>query len=212
MHIVGEEIVKISLDILNNSRSPEALNKTCLYLMPKGKNPHSPKDFCPIIICNITMKIVTKCLANKLKPLLSNVQGILITNNGLIAMECFHWIKKKIRGKQGRMTLKLDMSKYYDRIEWDFVNTMLTTMIFPTTLTSIIMRCLTSVFYKILVNGPPFRRIVYGIGIRKGDHLSPYLFILCANVQLGFLSQEVRRDNITGIKVARTAVATCLKI
>lgn len=71
------------------------------------------------------MKIVTKCIANRLKYVLSSlisktqsafVLGRLITNNALIAFEAFHYIKKKKKGRKGYMTLKLDIAKAYDRM------------------------------------------------------------------------------------------------
>jgi len=75
----------------------------------------------------MVMKIVTKSITNRLKPILLEivdkeqsafVQGRLITDNALIVMECFHWMKKKTKGKKGVMAMKLNMAKAYDRIEW----------------------------------------------------------------------------------------------
>jgi len=106
------------------------MNRTYIALIPKCKKPSSPKDFRPISLCNVVMKIVTKTIANRLNAILPDiideeqsafVKGWLITDNALIAMECFHWMKKKKKGKKGKMALKLDMSKAYDRIEWSFV-------------------------------------------------------------------------------------------
>ncbi|WJX74258.1 hypothetical protein P8452_57931 [Trifolium repens] len=88
-------------------------------------NPSSPKQFRPISLCNVTLKIVTKTIANRIKCILPDVvdeeqsafvKGRLITDNALIAMECFHWLKKKVKGKKGTMALKLDMAKAYDRM------------------------------------------------------------------------------------------------
>lgn len=116
--------------MLNEEQEFQDMNKTFIVLIPKCKNPSSPKDFRPISLFNMIMKIVTKTIANRLKALLpavideeqsAFVKGRLITDNTLIAMECFHWMKKKKKGKKGVMALKLDMSKAYDRIEWSFV-------------------------------------------------------------------------------------------
>lgn len=95
-HIVGREVQKLVLHVLNNNLEPDELNKTFIVLIPKGKNPSSPKDYRPISLCNVVMKIVTKVIANRVKKTLPDVidmeqsafvQGRLITDNALIAME-----------------------------------------------------------------------------------------------------------------------------
>jgi hypothetical protein len=212
--IIGEDVQSLILNILNNDRPPDDINKTFLTLIPKNKNPTTPKDYRPISLCNVMMKIVTKCIANRIKPILPDiideeqsafVQGRLITDNALIAMECFHWLKKKKKGKKGMMALKLDMAKAYDRIEWPFVKATLLTMGFPTKLVDLIMRCISTVSYQILINGQPSRRFTSERGLRQGDPLSPYLFILCADVFSGLLHQKVASNSIHGLKIARQA-------
>ncbi|MCH97713.1 hypothetical protein A2U01_0018709 [Trifolium medium] len=71
--IVGTEVCKLVLDILNNTTSPELINNTHIVLIPKCKNPNSPKDFRPISLCNVIMKMVTKTIANRLESILPEI-------------------------------------------------------------------------------------------------------------------------------------------
>lgn len=73
------------------------------------------------------MKVVTKCIANRLKPLLTSlinpaqsafVPGRLITDNAIQAFEIFHSLKVNKAKTLAAFGLKLDLSKAYDRVEW----------------------------------------------------------------------------------------------
>ena len=72
-HIVGVEVHKLVLNILNSNGQPHSINNTFVVLIPKGKNLYSPKDYRPISLCNFVMKIVTKVIANRLKQTLPDV-------------------------------------------------------------------------------------------------------------------------------------------
>lgn len=86
------------LEFLNNVCIPKDINITLYSLYLQYKKPITPKEYISISMCNMVINIVTKVIANKLKPILSNivdeekftfVKGELITNNALIDMECF---------------------------------------------------------------------------------------------------------------------------
>lgn len=211
---VGADVVSMVLDILNGNIDPGFINQTFICLIPKVKKPKHPRDFRPISLCNMSFKIVTKTIANRLKLILSRivgpflsafVPGRLITNNVLIAFETFHFMRKKQKAKNGYIGLKLDMAKAYDRIEWNFLENVLLTMGFPTNWVALVLKCVSSVSFSVLLNGRPLSYFSPQRGLRQGDPLSPYLFILCAEVFSGLILRAQERRSLHGIRIARNA-------
>ncbi|XP_056692075.1 uncharacterized protein [Spinacia oleracea] len=77
------------------------------------------------------------------------------------------------------LLLLLDLRKAYDIVEWEFIREVMTDLDFPTHFINLIMTCLTTTQYSILINGAPTGLIQPKRGLRQGDHLSPLLFTLC---------------------------------
>jgi hypothetical protein len=57
----------------------------------------------------------------------------------------------------------------------------------------LIMSCVSSVSYAILVNGQPSGNIKPIRGIRQRDHLSPYLFLLCTEALSALLTRVEKK-------------------
>ena len=87
------------------------------------------------------------------------------------------------------MALKIDLEKAYDKLEWSFIKDMLIRINRMMDLIEIIISCVSTITTSILVNGDALEPIYPSRGIRQGDPLSPYLFIICMDY-LGQLIEE----------------------
>ncbi|KAM1003165.1 hypothetical protein ACFX14_003591 [Malus domestica] len=87
------------------------------------------------------------------------------------------------------MTIKLDMNKAYDRIEWGYLRMVLTKLGFFGRWVNLLMQCVSTVTYSIIVNGSPCVYIHPSRGLRQEDPFSPYLFFLCVEGFSAFIDQ-----------------------
>lgn len=140
---------------------PEGVNDTTIVLIPNVQYPKELKDFRPISLSNVVYKIVSKCLVNHLRPhhtdLISENQsafipGRLISDNSIIAFGCIHHTQSLKRGAP-LCAYKLDLSKGYDGVDWDFLEGALVKWVFSTQWISLVMACVRSVKYSVKFNG-----------------------------------------------------------
>lgn len=190
------------------------INNTFICLIRKTKNLQKITEYRPISLCNIIYKLILKVLANRLKTILDKViikaqsafvLGRQITNNVVVAFETMHSIAKRKKGKAGLMVIKLDMSKAYDRVEWDYLKAIMGKMGFNERWISLIMMCVTTVSYEVLINGEPRGKITPSRGLRQGDPISPYLFLLCAEGLSVVIRKKEAEGLIRGLGVSKQA-------
>ena len=211
--LVGDEVTSSVLHFLNSASLPANLNQTFVTLIPKVKNSEYVSKFWPISLCNVLYKFFSKVLANRLKRILPSIitehqsaftKSRLISNNILVAFESLHSMQRHT-GKDDYMAIKLDMSKTYDRVEWPYLELVMRKMGFDDRWVRLMMICVTTVSYSILTNGEPKGMITPSRGIRQGDPLSPFLFLLCTEGLHGLISQVASRGDIKGYALCRNS-------
>nr|GEZ82562.1 RNA-directed DNA polymerase, eukaryota [Tanacetum cinerariifolium] len=141
-------------------------------------------DFRPISLIGSVNKVVTKELANRLAllilDLISDTQSAFVANRQIldgpfILNELLHWCKRK---KKQVMFFKVDFVKAYDSIRWDYLLDVLEAFGFGNIWCKWIRRTFSSAKDSVLVNGSPTIEFPFYCGLKQGDPLSSYLFIL----------------------------------
>ena len=99
------------------------------------------------------------------------------------------------------MALKLNMSKAYDRVQWSFLRDVMIQMDFNDRWVALVMECIYSVTYSLLINGEPTGNIKPSRGICQGDPLSPYLFLLCSKGLNRMIKKVAGNGDIQGVSI-----------
>ena len=128
----------------------------------------------------------------------------LITDNILVAFETLHYMRNHCIGKMVYMTLKLDMSKAYDRVKCEYMQQVLVKMGFYDCWVKLMMECITLATYSVLINGEPHGHIIPTRGLRQRDPLSPYLFLMCTKGLHGIICSTASKDEIRGVSICKS--------
>ena len=210
----GEEITAMVQEFFRTGKLEEEINGTNICLITKTITAKRMSEFRPISLCNVAYKVVSKLLARRMKKVLRGIisetqaaflEERLISDNILVAHELLHALSSDNKCASEFIAIKTDISKAYDRVEWSFLNKAMKAMGFSEEWCVLIMSCVTSVRYQVLINGAPFGKITPTRGLRQGDPLSPYLFVVCTEVLAQMLKSAERSKKISGLRVARRA-------
>ncbi|GKV29201.1 hypothetical protein SLEP1_g38147 [Rubroshorea leprosula] len=183
------------------------LNSSFIVLVPKVNNPQRIEEYRPISLIGAVYKILAKLLANRLKKVLDQVigkqqmafiSGRQLMDGVVIANEVVDEAKKK---KRKSFLFKIDFEKAYDKACWKFLDCMMQKLGFYATWRRWIMECLRTSQVSVLVNGSPTRQFNISQGLRQGDPLSPFLFLIVAEGLNGMITTAVQKGLLEGVEV-----------
>jgi hypothetical protein len=129
--MLREEVWQLVEESHSSGKFLPALNATFLTLIPKEERVTNPRNFIPIALCNLIYKIISKVTALRIKPILpfiiskeqsGYVEGRQTMDSFMLVHEIIHSLK--ITHTPG-MLLKLELSKDFDKLSWQYMNALL---------------------------------------------------------------------------------------
>ncbi|XP_028084604.1 uncharacterized protein LOC114285700 [Camellia sinensis] len=205
--ILKGEILSMVNEFHQYGKLSRGVISSFIVLIPEKDNPIGLGDYRPISLANSVYKILAKLLSRRLRKVLPSVinevqsafvSGRQILDGVLIANEVVDaWKKSKKRG----IILKLDFEKAYDSLNWEFLWPMMNNLGFGEKWLVWMRNCISSVRVSVLVNGSPTEEFQPQKGLRQGDPLSPFLFIIAAEALNLLLARAVEKGLFRGASV-----------
>ncbi|GJV72163.1 RNA-directed DNA polymerase, eukaryota, partial [Tanacetum coccineum] len=199
-----------------NGEIPNGCNSSFIALIPKVPDANLVKDFRPISLIGSVYKIIAKILANRLVNVLdgivSEVHSAFVTGRQMldgpfIINELIQWCRSK---KRKAVIFKVDFEKAFDSVRWDYLDDVLFKFGFGSKWRAWIRNCLSSSRGSILTNGSPTKEFQFFKGLKQGDPLSPFLFILVMeSLHLSF-QRVIDAGMFTGIKLSNSVTVSHL--
>lgn len=186
--VVGNEVTNSITQFFQTGFLPPAINATILTLVPKFPGASKVTDFRPISCLNTVYKVISRLLVRRLKPILPTlilpsqtafVQGRLLLENTVLAGELINGYHRNKGVK--RITIKVDIAKAFDTLSWDFLFSCLHGMGVPQMFLHWLSSCICKTSFMVGYNGTVNGYFKGTRGLRQGDPLSPYLFVIAMN-------------------------------
>ncbi|CAN1331091.1 Transposon TX1 uncharacterized 149 kDa protein [Linum perenne] len=208
--LVKDDLVKEVKEFFMTGVYPEDWNLTHIALIPKVHHPKLVSQYRPISVANFKAKVISKIISTRLKPILPGLVSELlaaftgnrcIQDSVILVHEVIHRLKHRRKGKNCDFIMKVDMMKAYDRVSWDFLFAVLDMMCFGSRWIGWIRATVCSVKFAVMINGTATGFFSPTRGLRQGDPLSPFLFIMITNALTYLIHSEVAGRNLKGIRL-----------
>ena len=183
--IVGHDTTAAILHFFETGQLPRMINSSAISLIPKQSNASHLSHYRPISCCTAIYKCIGKLIAHRMSKVMCSLVSLnqcafvptrsLGDNVFLAQALCRNY---HLNYGSPRFACKLDIRKAFDTLNWAFILQLLATMNFPEKFIKWIKVCITSCMYSIKVNAALEGYFAAAAGIRQGDPISPYLFVL----------------------------------
>nr|GEV35036.1 RNA-directed DNA polymerase, eukaryota, reverse transcriptase zinc-binding domain protein [Tanacetum cinerariifolium] len=176
------------------------------------EDPTNINEYRPISLIGCRYKVIAKVLANRLQQVVHSVvsevqtaylKGRQIIDGPLMMNEIISWASKK---KECLFLFKVDFEKAFDSLDWKFLDRTMKQMGFSNKWRKWIHGCLNSAYTSVLVNGSPTKEFKIQKGLRQGDPLSPFLFIIAMEALHVTLQEAKSKKLFEGVKVGYNKV------
>ncbi|KAK4286586.1 hypothetical protein QN277_003122 [Acacia crassicarpa] len=213
--VVGADMCAFVKSAFSGEGDIANANKTLISLIPKVEHPLRVEHFRPISLCTVQYKCITKIISQRLRGVMEDlispfqssfIPGRHIQDNIVVGQEILHKMKLA-KGKRGIMTMKIDLEKAYDRLEWSFLKMVLEEAGFEERFRNLIMTCVSSSSLNILWNGEKSEFFQPRRGLRQGDPISPFLFVLCMDRLSHIIDDLVRAKKWKPVMITKDGPA-----
>ncbi|XP_056697710.1 uncharacterized protein [Spinacia oleracea] len=211
-NIVGDSVCAAVKSFFTIGFLLKEWNYSLLVMIPKRDITEEVGHLRPISLCNTIYKCASKCMVARMKSILLDIisqshqafiSGRFMTHNILFSHELIEKINQRRRGQGYLASVKIDMSKAYDRVHWDFLLHIHRSFGFPSQWIQLIHQFISTISYKVLINGDTSDQFRPNCGIRQGDALSPFLFLFCMDIFSRMLQIGTDIRQFQGIKLTR---------
>jgi hypothetical protein len=204
-NFIADDLLDLANNFFKTGRLPKGVNHAYVHLIPKTASQAGFKDFRPISLIHDIYKIMAKVLSSRLKAVMhdlisENQTAFLarrqIIDGFLVANEAVHSLK---RCRVPSLIFKVDFHKAFDTVQWDYLEQVMRHMGFGEKWINLIKICISTAKLSVLINGSPSKEFLMGRGIRQGDPLSLFLFLIVVEGLSVLFQRATTNDLFKGI-------------